>query len=76
MICTVYEMRCTELPGWGWVMNSHYGCGNVILWYRYTDDVLCFWRGSDSELGWFHQMIVLYKRTDPLVHRLGYAMAV
>ena len=37
-----------------WVLSTSRFSSNVILWYRYVDDILCLWRGSDEDLRKFH----------------------
>ena len=28
-----------------WVLNRYQNSGNILLWYRYVDDILCLWPG-------------------------------
>ena len=40
-----------------WELNRWSNPDNVLLWYRYIDDVFYLWRGPDSDLRKFHHFL-------------------
>ena len=40
-----------------WVLNRWFKFDNVVLWYRYVDDIFCIWRGSDGDLERFQALL-------------------
>lgn len=37
--------------------NNNFGQQNILYWYRYVDDVICLWKGTNRQLQKFHKHI-------------------
>jgi len=52
-----------------WVLRRWCQFGNVTLWYRYVDDVLCVWQGPDSNLERFQKVLHSYDDNIPSLRK-------